>query len=167
MGERFDANVTWLPYDLHPEYPPEGVPRTDHPATSSARAMFEAAALEYNPPPERRSNSRAALRLAELAREQGRFEELHTRLMDAYWSFARDIGDYDVLRELAAASGVEGVDELLAGDRFLDRVLASTAQAQAIGISGIPAFLLGSRLLVLGAHPREAFERAFQQLENG
>ena len=29
--------VTWLPYDLHPEYPPEGMPRTDHPATGSAR----------------------------------------------------------------------------------------------------------------------------------
>jgi predicted DsbA family dithiol-disulfide isomerase len=167
MRERFDADVTWLPYDLHPEYPPEGVPRTDHPATSSARGMFEAAGLEYNPPPDRRSNSRAALRLAELARDQGRFDELHTRLMEAYWASARDIGDHDVLRDLAVESRVEGVDELLAGDRYLDRVLASTAQAQAIGISGIPAFLLGGRLLVLGAHPREAFERAFQQLQNG
>jgi predicted DsbA family dithiol-disulfide isomerase len=167
MRERFDAGVTWLPYDLHPEYPPEGVPRTDHPATSSARQLFEAAGLEYNPPPDRRSNSRTALRLAELAREQGRFDELHDRLMNAYWARARDIGDHDVLRELAAEARVEGADELLADDRFLDRVLASTAQAQAIGISGIPAFLLGGRLLVLGAHPREAFERAFQQLGNG
>jgi predicted DsbA family dithiol-disulfide isomerase len=167
MRERFDADVTWLPYDLHPEYPPEGVPRTDHPATGSARALFDTAGLEYNPPPDRRSNSRAALRLAELARDQGRFDELHTRLMDAYWASARDIGDHDVLRELASDSRVEGVDELLAGDRYLDRVLASTAQAQSIGITGIPAFLLGGRLLVLGARPRETFERAFQQLQNG
>jgi predicted DsbA family dithiol-disulfide isomerase len=167
MREHFEAEVTWLPYDLHPEYPPEGMPRTDHPATSSARQMFEAAGLEYNPPPAVRSNSRAALRLAELARDQGRYGELHPRLMEAYWTDGRDIGDHDVLRELAAAAGVEGVDDLLAGDKYLDRVLASTAEAQSIGISGIPAFLLGGRLLVLGAHPHETFERAFEQLENG
>jgi len=167
MRERFGAAVTWLPFDLHPEYPPEGMPRTEHPATGSAREMFESAGLEYNPPAALRSNSRAALRLAELARDQGRFDELHRRLMDAYWTEARDIGDHAVLRELAAAAGVEGVGELLAGDGYLDRVLASTAEAQSIGISGIPAFLLGGRLLVLGAHPRQTFERAFEQLENG
>ena len=22
----FDADVVWLPFDLHPEYPPEGIP---------------------------------------------------------------------------------------------------------------------------------------------
>jgi predicted DsbA family dithiol-disulfide isomerase len=167
MRERFGAEVTWLPFDLHPEYPPEGMPRTEHPATGSARAMFEAAGLEYNPPPDVRSNSRAALRLAEHARDQGRFDALHARLMDAYWTEARDIGDHEVLRGLALEAGVEGADDVLAGDEYLDRVLASTAEAQSIGISGIPAFLLGGRLLVLGAHPRETFERAFEQLQNG
>jgi predicted DsbA family dithiol-disulfide isomerase len=167
MQERFGAEVKWLPYDLHPEYPPEGMPRTDHPATGSAKKMFEAAGMEYNPPPAVRSNSRAALRLAELARDQGRYDELHRRLMEAYWTEGRDIGDHEVLRLLAAEAAVKGAEELLAGDRLLDRVLASTAEAQSIGISGIPAFLLGGRLLVLGAHPRETFERAFQQLQNG
>jgi predicted DsbA family dithiol-disulfide isomerase len=167
MRGRFGAEVRWLPYDLHPEYPSEGIARTDHPATGSARQMFEAAGLEYNPPRDVRSNSRAALRLAELARDQGRFDALHGRLMDAYWTEGRNIGDHEVLRALAAEAAVDGADELLAGDRYLDRVLASTAEAQSIGISGIPAFLLGGRLLVLGAHPRETFERAFQQLQNG
>jgi predicted DsbA family dithiol-disulfide isomerase len=167
MQGQFGAGIAWLPYDLHPEYPPEGMPRTDHPATSSARRMFEAAGLECNPPAAVRSNSRGALRLAELARDQGRFGELHGRLMDAYWADGRDIGDHDVLRELAAAARVQGAGELLAGDRYLDRVLASTAEAQSIGISGVPAFLLDGRLLVLGAQPRETFERAFEQLENG
>jgi predicted DsbA family dithiol-disulfide isomerase len=43
-------------------------------------------------------------------------------------------------------------------------VRRSTAEAHAVGINGIPAFLLDRRLLVLGAHPRETFERAFEQL---
>ena len=167
MREQFDADITWFPYDLHPEYPPEGVPRTEPPSTSPARRIFEASGIDYNPPPDVRSNSRTALRLAELAREQGRFDGMHELLMDAYWAEGRDIGDHDVLRELAAAAGVVGADELLAGDQYLARVLGSTARARELGISGIPAFLLGGRLLVLGAHPRETFEQAFQQLENG
>jgi predicted DsbA family dithiol-disulfide isomerase len=62
--------------------------------------------------------------------------------------------------------GLDGdeVERVLASDEYRDRVLASTAQAQRIGINGIPAFLLDERLLVLGAQPREVFERAFAQL---
>ena len=90
---------------------------------------------------------------------------MHDRLMDAYWAEARDIGDPEVLGELAAEVGLDGIDDVLAGDAYLGRVLASTEQAQSIGINGIPAFLLDSRLLVLGAQPREVFERACAQLE--
>ena len=42
----------------------------------------------------------------------------------------------------------------------------STEEAHSIGSNGTPAFLLDGRLLVLGAHPRETFERAFAQLES-
>ena len=44
-------------------------------------------------------------------------------------------------------------------------MLGSTAQAQSLGITGIPAFLLDRRLLVLGAQPREVFEQALAQLD--
>jgi predicted DsbA family dithiol-disulfide isomerase len=160
--ERFGAQVDWLPYDLHPEYPPEGVPR--HPERSErARQLFAAQGLAYDPP-ERAPNTMKALRLTELARDRGLHEQFHDRLMDAYWTEAADLGDDDVLRELAAQVGLEGADEVLAGDAYRDRVLASTAQAQSIGITGIPGFLLDGRLLVLGAQPRELFERAFAQL---
>ena len=26
VRREFDADVVWLPFDLHPEYPPEGIP---------------------------------------------------------------------------------------------------------------------------------------------
>jgi predicted DsbA family dithiol-disulfide isomerase len=43
-------------------------------------------------------------------------------------------------------------------------VQASTEQARAFGINGIPAFLLGGKLRVLGALPRQVFERALSHL---
>ena len=87
--------------------------------------------------------------------------------MDALWTEGRDLGAGGELRTLAVEAGLDGgeVDEVLAGDAYEQRVLASTVEAQAAGINGIPAFVLGGRLLLLGAQPREVFEQAFAQLE--
>jgi predicted DsbA family dithiol-disulfide isomerase len=104
--------------------------------------------------------------VTELARDRGLHEQVHDRLMDAYWAESENIGDDDVLRRLAleAGLGAEEVDRVLGGDDYLERIEASTGEAQSIGIHGIPAFLLGGRLLVLGAQPQEVFERALDQL---
>jgi predicted DsbA family dithiol-disulfide isomerase len=131
------------------------------------RSFFAERGLEYNPHPEVVPNSLDALRLTELARDLGRHAELHDRLMDAYWAEARDIGDRDVLREEAAAAGLpaEEVEDVLAGDRYRDRVHGSTREAYGVGANAVPAFVLDRRLLVLGAQPVELFEQAFAQLE--
>ena len=107
-----------------------------------------------------------ALQVTELARERGKHPEVHDRLMGAYWAEARDIGDPAELRSLAVEVGLDDgeVGEVLAGDRYRDRVRGLTAQAVSIGVTGVPGFLLDRRLLVLGAQPREAFEQAFAQL---
>jgi predicted DsbA family dithiol-disulfide isomerase len=86
--------------------------------------------------------------------------------MDAYWTEARNIGDPGELRALAVEGGLEPVevDEVLANDAYAERVRASTAEAHSVGINGIPAFALDGRLLILGAQPREVFERAYAQL---
>ena len=162
MKERFDASVEWLPFDLHPEYPPEGVPRNPERAARAAQ-LFASHGLAYNPPPVS-PRSLDAQRLAEHARSQGLYAPFFERTMDAYWAEAGDIGDHAVLRMLAAEVGVDGADEILMSDAYTDAVRRSTAEAHAVGINGIPAFLLDRRLIVLGAHPRETFERAFSQL---
>jgi predicted DsbA family dithiol-disulfide isomerase len=162
MKERFEATVEWLPFDLHPEYPPEGVPRNPERAARAAQ-LFASHGLAYNPPPVS-PRSLDAQRLAEHARSQGLYLPFFERTMDAYWAQAGDIGDHAVLRMLAAEVGVDGADEILMSEAHADAVRRSTAEAHAVGINGIPAFLLDRRLLVLGAHPRETFERAFEQL---
>ena len=96
----FDADVVWLPFDLHPEYPPEGIPLSELHRRygigvgegDPLRDRFAAAGLDYNRP-EIVPNTRLALRMSELARERGLHEPFHHRLMDAYWSQATNIGD--------------------------------------------------------------------------
>jgi len=131
------------------------------------RASFERAGLPYAPPAEVVPNTRLALRVTELAREHGLHDAVHGRLIDAYWAEGRNIGDLDELRALAAEAGLEDVSAALEGDAYLDAVLDSTRQAQAIGVNGIPGFLLDRRLLVLGAQPDEVFEQAFARLASG
>jgi predicted DsbA family dithiol-disulfide isomerase len=167
MRDEHGAAITWLPYDLHPEYPPEGIPRDAlrkrygevfHDRT---RELFERSGLVWNPS-ETVPNTRDALRVTELARDRGVHDAFHDRLMQAYWEHGENIGDHEVLRAHAGEVGLDRdeVDSVLAGDAYLDRVQASTQQALSIGVSGIPAFLVDSRLLVLGAQPRAVFERA-------
>ncbi len=165
--------MTWLSFDLHPEYPPEGLPRERLLArygpgmTDRVREFLASRGLPYNPNPDVVPNSMRAQQLTELARDLGRHEEVHDRIMEAYWSEAEDIGDSDVLSRLARELELPeaDVEELLGGDRYRDRIEGSTRQAASIGANAVPAFLLDRRLLVLGAQPNEAFEHAFARLE--
>jgi predicted DsbA family dithiol-disulfide isomerase len=161
-----------LPFDLHPEYPAEGIPRAQLHARygeglhDRLRESFRRAGLEYAPPPDVVPNSRTALRVTELARNRGLHEPVHERLMDAYWAEGRNIGDLEVLRPLVVEAGLDEaeVDEVLAGDGYLDDVDASTGRAVAIGVTGVPGWVLDGRLLVFGAQPREVFESALERL---
>jgi predicted DsbA family dithiol-disulfide isomerase len=174
VRREFDADVTWLPFDLHPEYPPEGIPLADLHRRygigvgqrDPLHERFSAADLEYNRA-EIVPNTRLALRLSELARERGLHDRFHNRLMDAYWSEAANIGDPDELRRLAGEVGLgsDDVARVIADPaEYLDVVEASTRHAHSIGINAIPAFLLDRRLIVLGAQPFDVFRRAFAQL---
>jgi predicted DsbA family dithiol-disulfide isomerase len=109
-------------------------------------------------------NSRAALRLTELARAQDKHALTHDRLMQAYWEEGQNIGDPEVLRTLAAELRLEEAEAAITGDLHGDDVARATRKAQAVGINAIPAFLLDDRLLVLGAQPDAVFEQAFNQL---
>jgi predicted DsbA family dithiol-disulfide isomerase len=164
--------VTWLPFDLHPEYPPQGIPRAELNArygdghVERLRGAFAALGLVYNPPAEAVPNTMRALRLTELARDRNLHQPFHDRLMLAYWEQATNIGDPHALHALAAEIGLDQTEvaQVLDGDAYRDRIHNCTAQAQSIGINGIPAFLLDRRQLVLGAQPRSVFEQVLEQL---
>ena len=131
--------------------------------------MVEACGYTYNPPPDVVPNSRKALEVTELARDLGLHEKVHTRLMDAYWSEAADIGDTETLLALAAEAGIDPAEasSALLDGRYRDRIVNATREANLVGINAIPAFVLDNRLLLVGAYPHETFERAFEQLAKG
>ena len=165
--------VEWVPFELHPEIPPEGRPREEVlPAAYLARVndglkrMAEQTGLKLATHA-RLINSRPALRAAEFAREQGRFEAMHRALFHAYWDEGRDVSDRSVLREVAEKAGVEveGMEAAVAANRFGDYLDARRQEAEDLMIDGIPAHVIADRYLVMGAQPYDVFERVMARLK--
>ena len=130
--------------------------------------VIEAAGLTFNPPATM-PNTLHALQVTELARDRDLHEPVHTRLMHAYWSEGADLGDDEVLLDLVAQAGLDRAEAeaVIAEGRYSDRVAASTQEATRHGIHAIPAFVLGGRLLVMGAQPEDVFAQAVEQLGRG
>ena len=164
--------LDWVPFELHPEIPPEGRPR-DEVLPPQYRARIEenlkqmaqqsGLTLKVH---ERLINSRPALQAAEFARAQGRFEPMHRELFRAYWDEGRDVSDLEVLREVAARAGVDaaGMEEAVTQNRYGDYLDARRQEAEELMIDGIPAHVIADRYLVMGAQPYDVFERVMAKL---
>jgi predicted DsbA family dithiol-disulfide isomerase len=168
LERQFGARLSWLPFDLHPEYPPHGIPRAELVARYGegydlrTREMFAAEDLVYAPPPDVVPNTRLALELGEGARAEGLHRAYHDRAMDAYWAEGVDLSQRAALEQIARGAGVSeaGIEQAL-GDRiWAGAVDESTRRAQAVGATGVPAFVIDRRLLVVGAQPRELLAEA-------
>ena len=131
--------------------------------------MFDEAGLPYSREIDHVPNSRRALQLGELARDRGRHDDLHPRLMTAYWQRGLDIGDPQVLRAEGLAAGLDAdeVDGLLKGDTYVERIRAETRSLMEAGGSGVPAWIIDDQVLVPGAQPHEVFERVVKRLRTG
>lgn len=104
-------------------------------------------------------NTRRVIALAEYARDQGRLDEARAIGMDAYWRHGKNLEDDAVLREIAVAAGLDG-DAALAATKdpaYLDRIDARREEAESIGVTGIPTFVIGSQGVV-GCQPYEVLE---------
>src|SRR4051794_3322918 len=112
-------------------------------ASSQAQQMLERvtgvaadAGLEYRFDLLKHTNTVKAHELLHFAKEQGRQQELAERLMSAYFTEGRHLGQEDELVALAMDVGLDDDDarEALRSGRFLSAVRADQAQAAAYGI---------------------------------
>jgi predicted DsbA family dithiol-disulfide isomerase len=96
------------------------------------------------------TNTFDAHRVIALASSLGVGDEASERLFRAYFSEGRLVSDREVLSELAHDVGVNA-DDLWRSDAFTDVVRSDEREAQELGISGVPSFLMDSKFMVTGA----------------
>ncbi|MBM4421684.1 MAG: hypothetical protein FJ034_08930 [Chloroflexi bacterium] len=152
--------MTWLPYELHPETPREGLPRPSNPLR--AKGHLETVAEEVGLTLVRRDrliNTRLALSAAEFARERGTFDQVHRGMLKGHWDGTAELDSVDDLARIAGAAGLDEAElrAALAEGRY-ERLLDDyRADATSVGINAIPAHIVGQRYMLVGAHPYETF----------
>ena len=170
LKQTYDVEVAWHSYELRPAgsppIPPEYLARikaTEPRLLNMAREQY---GLELTRGPMGIS-SRAALIGAKFAEAQGQGPAYHDAVFRAYWQRANNIGDVEVLAEIAHSIGLEreAFVAALGDDRYVAQVDDDIEQAYAYGLTGIPALIFGQRYLVSGAHPYEVLRQVVEKVE--
>ena len=161
----FDLAVEWLPFEIHPETPTEGMPlvkmfpRADVAAmTSRLNSMGAPFGITFQKIVNI-SNSRLSLEAGEFAKEWGRFHEFHHALFQAYFSQGMDIGNIGVLTEIGKGSGLDAtaLRNALETEEYRKQLGQAKAEAAGLGISAAPTFIINTTERIVGAQPLEVF----------
>lgn len=127
-----------------------------------------AAGLDYQMGRAIATNTRAAHGLSHFAAESGLQHEMILRLFKAYFTEGLNVGDHNVLADLAAEIGLDRDQALKAvsSDAYAHAVDADIDQARQLGISGVPFFIFDGQFAVSGARPVESFLEALNHAWN-
>ena len=167
LRKEHGVRIQWVHFPLHPETPAEGrsleelfagrgydIPQMQ----AQMRARMEAEGLPYGTRT-MTYNSRLAQELGVWADTQPGGEAIHDALFRAYFVDARNIGDPEVLVEIAQSVGLDpdkarAVIEQRTHKAAVD---ADWAKSRQYGVTGVPTFVAGQRGVV-GAQPYETLE---------
>lgn len=158
LRDTYDLKINWCFIEIHPETSAEGEPVSslDYPSKQWNQLMqnLEVVAREESIPIAGHTfttNSRDALLLAEAAKESGRekFYDLHEKLFTAFFVARKNIGDRDILREIADSSGIptDAVESAWQDEKYQQRIMSNYRKARIFDIQAVPSFIFGERKL--------------------
>jgi predicted DsbA family dithiol-disulfide isomerase len=171
--------IRWHPFQLNPDMPAEGIDRQDYltmkfgdpqgvldayapviPAAEEAGLKLDLPAITRTP------NTLDAHRLIHWAGLEGRQGAVVSGLFRAYFCEGRDIGDWDVLLDLAVQAGLprDMIARLLGTDADVRLIRESDRAARARGIQGVPFFILDQQYAISGAQPTALWRSVIDDL---
>lgn len=150
LGADLPLSVIWIPMELHPEIPPEGLPLEKmvpdlDPASFQKEMNARAASYGISFGEFRMVyNSGRAIRAAEFARDAGCFESFHSAVFKKLFTEGRNIGDPLVLRQIAIEQELDPdvMDQAIDGGLFDSRLRISAIEAAEHGVVMAPTFIL-------------------------
>lgn len=112
------------------------------------------------------TNTFDAHRLTMFAKQKGLMKEMTERILQAYFTESKHIGDHETLTDLAVEVGFnrEEAAKMLASDEMSDVVRADEQTAKQYGVTGVPFFLINKKYALTGAQPTETFVQALKKV---
>ncbi len=171
--------IEWHPFQLNPDMPAEGMDRRAYlegkfgGKEGAVRAYApvvehaKAAGLSINFEGMKRTpNTLDAHRLIHWAGVEGRQTAAVAALFQAYFVDTRDIGDAEVLADIADGLEMDAavVARLLASDADVQAIKDRDAHSRKMGISSVPTFIVAGQHAVPGAQPPELWSKVITEL---
>ena len=168
----------WLPYQLNPDMPAEGVDRASYRAQkfgsvergaeldAQVAEAGRAAGLAFRHDLMARTpNTIEAHRLIRLSHPTGLQHALVDRLFRAYFQEGEDVGDPAVLVRLGMETGLpeDTLAAFTGGEAARQEVMTESLGLARAGVTGVPSFLMDRHLLFSGAMPADRMAEAFRQ----
>ncbi|MEP0961592.1 MAG: DsbA family oxidoreductase [Roseobacter sp.] len=171
--------IEWHPFQLNPDMPREGMGRKDY--LEGKFGGKEAAARAYAPIVdhakqaglfidfegiERTPNTLNAHRLIHWAGIEGRQIAAVSALFKAFFVDVRDIGDIEVLSDIADSIELDAavITKLLKSDADMDDIRNRDAHSRQMGVSSVPTFIVAQKHAVPGAQSPEMWHKVLTEL---
>ena len=179
FAERASVDLIWRSFELDPAAPAVrtgdaadrlaakyGMSRAqalEKHAQMTRLAAAEGLTLDYDRA--QSGNTFDAHRLLHLARERGIQDDVKERLFRAYFSEGEPIGDRETLVRLVSEAGLPAAEAraTLESGRYADDVRADEQEARALGINGVPFFVVDEKYGVSGAQPADVLLQVLEQ----
>lgn len=172
-------NIEWHPFQLNPDMPSEGMDRRTY--LERKFGGKEGAIRAYAPVVEnaeraglkidfdamkRTPNTLDAHRLIHWAGIEGRQTAAVSALFKAYFVDGRDIGDPEVLADIADSIEMDAsvVTRLLESDADAQDIRDRDTHSREMGINSVPTFIVAGKHAVPGAQPPELWTRVIGEL---
>ena len=171
--------IEWHPFQLNPDMPAEGMDRRDY--LEGKFGGKEGAIKAYAPVLERAEevgldidfaaikrtpNTINAHRLIHWAGIEERQDQMAMALFGAYFDEGRDIGDAEVLADIADSIDMDGamIHRLLETNSDLADIRTRDTRFREMGVTGVPTFIVGGQQAVPGCQPAELWLKVIDEL---
>ena len=172
--------LEWHPFQLNPDMPAGGMDRRTY--LERKFGGKDGAVKAYAPIVGKAEEAGLTINLDRIGRTPNTLdahrlihwagiEKAQTPMVDllfhAYFVEGRDIGDHEVLADLADAAGMDAavVAKLLAGDVDADDIRARDAHSRKMGIDAVPTFIVAGQHAVPGAQPAAMWVQVIAEIK--
>ncbi|WP_170338392.1 DsbA family oxidoreductase [Ruegeria arenilitoris] len=171
--------IEWHPFQLNPDMPEGGMDRREY--LERKFGGKEGAVRAYAPVVEhaekaglnidfeamkRTPNTLDAHRLIHWAGIEGKQNQVVDALFTAYFVQGRDIGDHEVLADIADSVGMDAavVLKLLKSDADRDDIRQRDTHSREMGVNSVPTFIVANQHAVPGAQPPELWAQVIGEI---